>query len=150
MESPRSLEVDRQQTKLADLCINLGARAAGLWRVDQQAAQLVQVDFVPGAGLDPQVAFEFKNATQVVPLGQVTLGIVVAAMTGRPVISRVAELAAESGSGAWLRAFGASRSAAVPLFDEEERVSGAISVALPEDVGIDDATIADQLRRAME
>jgi hypothetical protein len=148
MEPPRSPEGDCRPTKLADLCVNLGARAAGLWRVDQQTAQLVQVAFVPGAGLDRQVALEFENATQVVPLSQLTLGIVVAAMTGRPAISRVAELAADSGSGAWLRAFGANRSVAVPLFDEEERVSGVISVALPEQVGMDDVSIADQLQKA--
>jgi hypothetical protein len=98
------------RSNLAGLCRELGACAVGYWKLDLERALLLQVAFVPGVGLDPETGRAFERATQVVPLRQQNLGIVVAAVSGRPAISRVAELPADVGSGAWLRSFGASRS----------------------------------------
>ena len=48
-------------------------------------------------------ARQFAAATATVPLSQTSLGIVAAALTGQPAISRAHELPADSGSGRWLR-----------------------------------------------
>jgi hypothetical protein len=150
MESHPCPDLGAFRSNLADLCTELGACAVGYWRLDRETALLLLVAFVPGVGLDPEAGRAFERATQVVPLDQQSLGIVVAAVSGRPAISRVAELPADVGSGAWLRSFGASRSVAVPHFSAQGRVIGVISVALAEHVGIDDAMIAEKLHRAME
>ena len=105
--------------------------AAGYWQLDAEGRRLVQVVFVPGDSLDPQVGREFAATTVEVSLSQTSLGIVVAAITGQPVVSRVEDLPANSGSGRWLRAFGASRSVAVPVQDPHGSVCGVVSVALP-------------------
>ena len=150
MEQYRYPDTYNLRLNVAAVCQLLGACAAGYWRLDQASAQLVQVAFVPGRGLDAEVGRKFESATEVVPLSQQSLGIVAAASTGRPAISRVSELPADSGSGTWLRAFGASRSVAVPLFDAEQTVCGVISVALPEHGETNDDLVASHLRRAME
>ena len=79
-------------------------RAAGYWQLDQETERLVQLGFVPGVGLDPEVGRQFAAVTAAVPLSQTSLGIVAAALTGQPAVSRVEELPADSGSGRWLRA----------------------------------------------
>ena len=61
--------------------------------------------------------------------------------------SRTAELPAEAGSGFWLRAFGASRSVAVPLLDARGGVHAVVSVALDESP-LDDEAVADRIRSA--
>ena len=101
--------------RLADLARALSARAAGVWRVEGD--RLVQVAFVAGEGLAEEVARAFAEATRSVSRAQGDLGIVRAATLGVVTASRTAELPAETGSGFWLRAFGASRSVAVPLLD---------------------------------
>ena len=111
-------------------------------------SQLEQVAFVPGPALDPVVGREFALATRIVPLSRQSLGIVVATISGRPAISRAAELPADSGSGAWLRAFGASRSVAVPDRDEGGTIRGILSVALPGECLLDDAEVAERIREA--
>lgn len=148
MESSRMRDAHAIRSKVAQICNSLGACAAGYWRLDRASAHLFQVAFVPGVGLNADVAGKFENATQVVPLSQRSLGIVAAASSGRPAISRVGELPADSGSGAWLRAFGASRSVAVPIRETNGDVVGVFSVALPEQVQTDDTTVADLLGRA--
>ncbi len=130
---------------VAAVCQSLRARAAGYWRAD--GARLVQVAFVPGEGLDPDVAREFAEATQSVPLSETGLGIVAAATSGEVAVSRAEELPSSSGSGRWLRAFGAARSVAVPLCDDHGDVSGVLSVALPEDLAADDRTVVDEMRQ---
>jgi hypothetical protein len=135
--------------KLAGLCDALGARAAGCWRLDLDEHRLVQVAFVPGAGLEPRIAEEFADATACVPLSQQSLGIVAAALSAHPVISRVAQLPADSGSGRWLRAFGASRSVAVPRRDDSATVQGVLSVALPEEVRESDDAIVAMLQHML-
>jgi hypothetical protein len=149
MEPSRSPDSDAIRSKVAEVCKALGACAAGYWQLDQTTAQLFQVAFVPGVGLNADVGREFENATQVVPLSQQSLGIVIAALSGRPAVSRVCELPADSGSGAWLRAFGASRSVAVPIFGAQRAVRAVISIALPEQVEIGDEAVAYQLSRVL-
>lgn len=150
MESSASPEFEAICSKVAEVCQALGACAAGYWRRDQASAQLLQVAFVPGPGLDPRVGSEFAKATLVVPLSQQSLGIVIAALSGQPAISRVGELPPDAGSGIWLRAFGASRSVAVPAFDEAQAVCGVMSVALPDDIKLDNESVASELRQAMK
>jgi hypothetical protein len=120
----------------------LGARAAGLWRVAGDG--LEQVAFIAGPGLPAEVARAFAEATRSVPLDQAGLAIVQAATRRVPVISRADELPADSGSGQWLRAFGAARSVAVPLGDPRGIIIAVLAVALP-DGPPDDQAIADRL-----
>ena len=108
--------------------------------------RLVQLGFVPGVGLDPEVGRQFAAATATVPLSQTSLGIVAAALTGQPAVSRVAELPADSGSGRWLRAFGASRSVAVPIRGEGGKIQGVFSVALTADSTLGDRIVAERIR----
>ena len=129
--------------RLADLARALSARAAGFWRVEGD--QLVQVAFVAGEGLAEEVALAFAEATRSVPTAQGDLGIARAATHGVVTASRTAELPAESGSGFWLRAFGASRSVAVPLLDARGGVHAVVSVALDESP-LDDRAVADRIR----
>jgi hypothetical protein len=147
--STRGEEGELVRDRVAEVCAALGARAAGYWRLDPEADRLLQVVFIPGVGLDPEAGREFAAATRVVSLHQQGLGIVVAATAGRPAVSRVEELPARSGSGRWLRAFGASRSVAVPIRDERGPVRGVLSVALPEDNPLADEAVAGRLLQAL-
>ena len=133
---------------VAAVCESLGARAAGYWQLDALAQRLVQVAFVPGAGLDPQVGLEFAATTHDVELGQKNLGIVAAASEGRPVVSHAVDLPDDSGSGRWLRAFGASRSVAVPFRGGNGQVDGVLSVALPPEITLEDQEVVNVVRRA--
>ena len=114
----------------------LGARAAGLWRVDGD--RLVQVAFSADPEMPVDVAEGFARATLAVPLDRLDLGIVGAYCDGRRRVSIAAELPAEVGSGYWLRAFGADRSVAVPI------AGGVVSVAL---AGLE--TGAEEVERAL-
>jgi hypothetical protein len=106
----------------------LRARAAGLWRVEGGSLRAVAFSAVDDMPRD--VADGFARATAVVPITPGALGIVAAAVTGRPAISVASDLPAGVGSGYWLREFGAMRSVAVPLV-REGRVVGVVAVALP-------------------
>ncbi|MFO0889389.1 MAG: hypothetical protein U0790_09650 [Isosphaeraceae bacterium] len=130
------------------LCAEIGARAAGCWRVDPERERLIQVAFVPGAGLDPEVARAFAEATREVSIRQEGLGIVVAALSGEPAVSRVEALSPDSGSGRWLRAFGADRSIAVPVLgpDPGTRIVCSVAVSRP---SVDDVWIARRIREVM-
>lgn len=129
--------------RLAHLARALSARAAGIWRVEGD--WLVQVAFVAGDGLAEEVARTFAEATRSVSRAQGDLGIVRAATLGVVTASRSAELPAGTGSGLWLRAFGASRSVAVPLLDARGGVHAVVSVALAE-CPLDDQAVADRIR----
>jgi len=146
MVSSSARNLNDLRARVAKLCLELGARAAGYWQVDAQAERLVQVSFVPGVGLDPEVGRQFAAATASVPLSQTSLGIVAAVLTGQPAVSRVDELPADSGSGHWLREFGASRPVAVPLSGAHEVLRGVLSVALPADCRLDDHAIVESIR----
>ncbi len=139
---------DALRRKLEGLCAALDACAAGYWRMDQQDQQLIQVAFVPGPGLDHQVGGQFAAATRSVALSQSNLGIVAAAVTGQPAISRVEDLPADSGSGRWLRAFGAARSVAVPVTGKDGNVLSVLSVALPRCCTLTDEEVAQMLHQS--
>jgi len=145
MEPSLDHDADDIRMRICGLCAALGACAAGYWRLDFERKKLVQTVFVPGEGLDPQVGREFAAATAEVSLSQTSLGIVVAAITGQPAISRLEELPESSGSGRWLRAFGASRSVAVPVADLKGSIRGIASVALAEENHATDEAIARRL-----
>jgi hypothetical protein len=132
---------------VTEICTTLGARAAGWWRIDHESGRLVQVAFVPGAGLDTEAGLAFAAATRAVSLGQKDLGIVIAVTTGQPALSRVDELRSDAGSGHWLRAFGATRSIAVPVRDHEGTVRGVVSVALPANHPLGDGDVIVSLLR---
>jgi hypothetical protein len=138
--------LDDQRPRVDEICAALGACAAGYWQLDQENERLVQLDFVPGAELAADVAQQFVAATATVPLSQTSLGIVAAALSGHPTVSRVDELPADSGSGRWLRSFGASRSVAVPLSDADGLRRGVFSVALPASCQLDDDAIVGSIR----
>ena len=114
--------------RVAALLRTLDARAAGLWSV--RGDRLDQLAFVPAPDLDPGVAGAFAKATRSVPLTDAGLGIVRAAVEGAVLVSIAAELPPDAGSGRWLRAFGAERSIAVPIFGPDGRVESVLSVAL--------------------
>jgi hypothetical protein len=130
---------------VTDVLSALGARAAGLWRVEGR--RLAQAAFVPGEHLPADVAQAFSAATRSVPLDDPSLGIVAAATTGAVRVSRAAALDPATGSGRWLRAFGAERSVAVPIADPAGTVVAVFSVAMPSGGDTDDA-IAERIRAA--
>jgi cystathionine beta-lyase/cystathionine gamma-synthase len=127
------------QGRVAALLQSADARAAGCWRVTGD--RLEQVAFVAGPGLADEVARAFAQATRSVALSQTALGIVQAARTGETMVSRVEELPADTGSGLWLRRFGATRSVAVPVRDAHGTVRAVVSMALAEG-SLDVATAA--------
>ena len=126
------------------LRVRFGARAAGWWRVDGD--RLEQVAFSAAADMPEDVSVGFAGATRSVPMGHGDLGIVRAAATGTPAVSRASELPADSGSGLWLRRFGAARSVAVPV----PRGNGwVVSMALASETP-DDASVAAAIRSEAE
>src|SRR3954447_19996834 len=128
--------------RVAALLHSLDARAAGCWRV--VGDRLEQVSFVAGRDLAGEVARAFSEATRSVSLGQTTLGIVRAVQSGGPTVSLASELPDDSGSGLWLRRFGATRSVAVPLLDSRGRVHAVVSLALGD--GPIDADVIGRIR----
>lgn len=106
------------------------ARAAGWWRVDAEGDRLEQVAFAADVDLPEDVAVGFAGATRSVAMDEANLGIVRAARSGVPVVSRADALPGESGSGLWLRRFGATRSVAVPVVDGSGAVARVVSLAL--------------------
>lgn len=140
---------DRTKRSLAELRFELGARAAGYW---WSAGQwLEQIAFAPSPALPADVAQAFAEATRSVALSRTDLGIVRAAVSGSAVVSRASELAddTDSGSGYWLRAFGATRSVAVALYDPSAVVRAVVSVALPADNTLDDDAVVERIRAAV-
>jgi hypothetical protein len=133
------------QELVATVLAELGARAAGLWKVEGD--RLAQVVFVAGPELSDEVAAGFADATRSVDLTQTGLGIVSAARTGEAAVSLATARPEHSGSGGWLRRFGASRSVAVPLHGLGGAVVGVLSVALAADQP-DSETVAARLRVA--
>lgn len=131
---------DPGETAVATLLQATDARAAGLWRVE--GGHLVQGAFVACPDMPAGVAQSFAAATRSVAMSEVSLGIVAAAIAGAPQISRAVELPPDVGSGRWLRAFGAERSVAVPLVDENGRTFAVLSVAVPSSVLSDDEVAA--------
>ncbi len=125
--------------RLAALRVRLGGRAAGIWKVEGD--RLAQVAFDPAPDLPREVAEGFAAATISVDLARRDLGIVEAAASGKVVVSVAASLPPEAGSGYWLRAFGATRSVAVPILGADGRAGAVVSVALGPEPG-DEAVAA--------
>ncbi len=125
------------------LRVRFGARAAGWWRV--AGDRLERVAFAAAGDLPGGVAGEFAEATRSVPMGEADLGIVRAAASGAAVVSAADDLPADSGSGLWLRRFGAARSVAVPVRDASGRVVGVVALALAGG-SADDAEVAGAVR----
>jgi hypothetical protein len=113
---------------LAGLRERLGARAAGWWRVSGDRLELVA--FASAPDMPEEVARSFAEATRSVALSRSELGIVRAAASGHVTVSLASELPAESGSGLWLRRFGATRSVAVPVRAHGPGVARIVSLAL--------------------
>ena len=134
------------KTSLAALRARLEARAAGAWRV--QGDRLEQVAFEPAADLPIEVEEGFAAATRSVDLSLVDLGIVKAVLTARGAVSRTLELPADRGSGYWLRAFGASRSVAVPILGADGKVALVVSIALGPEPS--DEAVAGAILEAIE
>ena len=127
MPTEKTRELDR--AVVVSLLKALDARAAGLWKVEGDA--LKQICFVPADDLDAGTARSFASDTRLVSLAQTNLGIVQAVLKRLPALSLAADLPADSGSGLWLRAFGADLSIAVPLFDRHDSpVRFVLAVAL--------------------
>jgi hypothetical protein len=124
----------------------LQARAAGFWRLGA-GDWLEQVAFDAGPEVSDEVARAFAEATRTVPLTQADLGIVRAFLSGEVAVSRVAELPEDSGSGRWLRSFGASRSVAVPIRDSRGTIWAVFSVAMGESP-LSEEVIAERVRTA--
>jgi hypothetical protein len=140
------MPTDDDRERLAALRARLNARAAGAWKVEGD--RLAQVAFDPAPDLPSAVAEGFAAATGSVDLTRLDLGIVEAAVSGRVTVSIAANLPAGTGSGYWLRAFGASRSVAVPIFEGDGKVAAVVSVALgPEP---EDEVVAEIIRRKVE
>lgn len=113
---------------LADLIARLDGRAAGLWVRAGESLRLVA--FQPAPDLPDAVRDGFSEATRAVPLSSPDLSIVQAFVGKRPVLAVTETLPPETGSGRWLRAFGASCSLAVPVSGSDPHTTGVLSVAM--------------------
>ena len=131
--------------RLEALRESLQARAAGWWRF--AGDRLEQVAFVASGEVSQEIAVDFRDATHTVSLASTDLAIVEAATSGDVVISLASQLPAETGSGYWLRRFGAERSVAVPLRNETGAVAAVISVALDDHPNGD--AVAREIRAAI-
>ena len=131
------MDPDVVRARLAALRSRLDGRAAGAWKVEGD--RLAQVAFDPAPDLPADVAEGFAAATRSVDLARLDLGIVAAA-SGRVVVSVAADLPADAGSGYWLRAFGAYRSVAVPISEGDGKVTFVVSVALGPEPADEDVT----------
>lgn len=106
----------------------------------------MQMAFAATPELSAEVADGFARASVRVELTQTDLGIVGAALTGKPLISIASALSTEAGSGYWLRRLGADRSLALPLLDGGGRVVAVVAVALV-DAPPDDQGFLNELHR---
>ena len=131
---------------VAALRLDLGARAAGYWWLAGDWLELVS--FAASHALGADVAQRFAEATRSVPTSQTDLGIVRAALTDSPAISRVDQPPDAAGSGYWLRAFEATRSVAVPLHDLKGKVRAVVSIAIADD-DLDDDTVVERILAAV-
>lgn len=129
---PLSIDSDKTVRLVESLRAEFEGRASGLWEVDGEGNRLIQLAFAPSPDMPDEVARAFAEATRSIPLDRLDLGVVKAWADRLPAISVAEQLPAETGSGHWLRAFGAERSVAVPLGDTEGSVWAVLSIALAE------------------
>lgn len=144
MTMPTTPNPDAARDRVAGLRIALGAVAAGLWRV--RGDHLEQEAFVPSPEMPAELAIAFAEATRSIARTQEDLGVVRAAHTDSVAVTLAGRVPAEAGSGYWLRAFGAARSVAVPLFAADGRVAAILSVALSSADSPDDRAVAEIVR----
>ena len=114
---------------LRELVIETKARAAGCWRLRDGHLELL--GFGAAADMDEAVDQGFREATRRVPLDQLGLGIVKAAVTGQPAIGR-RDPADNSldGSATWIARFQAQTSLAVPIrLMNSSDVAGVLAVS---------------------
>jgi len=99
---------------LRELVIETKARAAGCWRLHDEHLELL--GFGSAADMDEAVDRGFREATRRVPLDQLGLGIVKAAVTGQPAIGRRDPTDNRlDESATWIAQFQALTSLAVPI-----------------------------------
>ncbi|WP_152052432.1 hypothetical protein [Tautonia marina] len=122
----------------------LDARATGLWSYHDNRLELVA--FAPAPDMPDEVASRFQDASREVSLDRTDLGIVNAVVEQAASISVAGRLPVEVGSGYWLRAFGAERSVAVPIFGPEGRIAAVLSAALPTLGPPDDEEVVELIR----
>jgi hypothetical protein len=122
----------------------LGARATGLWFYRGDRLELAA--FAPAPDMPEDVARRFREASSEVSLDRTDLGIVNAVVERAASISVAGRLPVEVGSGYWLRAFGAERSVAVPIFRPEGGIAAVLSAALPTLGPPDDEEVVELIR----
>ena len=112
---------------LDDLLAATGARATGLWTVNED--ELRQIGFRAVNDMADIVKREFADATLNVPLSQQGLGIVKAALFKAPAVASVEDSSGELGASAlWLRRFGATQSLALPIVSQQQ-VVGVLAIS---------------------
>lgn len=107
----------------------LDARAAGLWYVRGERLELAV--FAPAPDMPDDVARRFQEAAGNIGFERADLGVVKAVIERSAAVSVAGRLPVETGSGYWLRAFGAERSVAVPMLDPEGKIRAVLSAAMP-------------------
>ncbi|MEW4570619.1 hypothetical protein AB1L88_22375 [Tautonia sp. JC769] len=122
----------------------LDARATGLWFYRGDRLELAA--FAPAPDMPEDVARRFREASRDVSLDRTDLGIVNAVVERAASISVAGRLPVEVGSGYWLRAFGAERSVAVPIFAPEGAIAAVLSAALPTLGPPDDEQVVELIR----
>ncbi|MDX2039388.1 MAG: hypothetical protein SFX72_22270 [Isosphaeraceae bacterium] len=130
---------DSDATRVADIRVRLGARAAGAWRLSDDS--LVRTAFSHATDMPEDVVSSFCSASERFRLSDVEFGVVKAAVELLPVVSRRSH-SGSPGSGRWLEAFDADRSIAVPILDDSGRLAAVFAVALAAD-RFSDEEVAD-------
>ncbi len=121
---------DRTDAVMLDLLSVTGARAVGWWqRIDED---LKQLSFQAVADMSEDVRIGFISATGQVPLSQMKLGCVRAAVELRPIVAREDALQRGlSGSASWLTRFRANQSLALPIIRDGCAI-GVLAIATVE------------------
>ena len=139
---------------LARLVTETASRASGLWRLEEN--HLVLIGFGWARDMPLEVSSGFQAATRRVPLDQIGLGIVKAAVTAKPAIGRRdPNESGLDGSATWISRFGANTSLAVPIHQKETNlVIGVLAVSTSDFVEEGDSlwqtliSLADELGSA--
>jgi len=132
------------QPLVASLRTALDARATGLWGVEGDRLAIWAFDRAPD--MPEGVARRFVEAAASVRLDRRELGVVNAVVERSVAVSLAGRLPIESGSGYWLRSFGAERSVAVPLTNAEGEIVAVLSAALADLGPPDDEEVARIIR----
>ena len=114
---------------LAKLVIETASRASGLWRLEKD--HLVLIGFGWASDMPLEVSSGFQTATRRVPLVQIGLGIVKAAVTAKPAIGRRdPQESGLDGSATWIAKFEANTSLAVPIHQTgTNQIIGVLAVS---------------------